>query len=187
MIKILVLLVARMHAYLYISIYRLFKLNYKTVAICISRYPGRYGILIRRVFYEKTLRKCGEDLSVFYGAYIVYPEVEVGSNCAIEEYSIVSLCSIGDDVILAARVSIMSGSHHHDVSDVHSVFRESKSYAKRVYIGNNVWIGTHAVVMEDIASDTAVGAGAIVTKKFQPYLVIAGMPAKPIRNRLSNS
>jgi acetyltransferase-like isoleucine patch superfamily enzyme len=54
---------------------------------------------------------------------------------------------------------------------------------QKVQLGNNLWIGTHAVIMSDVASDTVVGAGAVVTKLFAPSTVIAGVPAKVIRGR----
>ena len=118
-----------------------------------------------------------------YGAYIVYSEVRIGDNCTIEEYSIVSLCTLGNDVVLAARVSIMSGSKHHDIDDLTTTFMKTKSNTKRVIIGNNIWIGTHAVIMEDINSETAVAAGAVVNKKFESFSLIGGIPAKCIRKR----
>jgi len=185
LIKLIVMATCTLHSMLYLALYGFLRFEFKTVAIMVSKYPGRYGVLLRRAFYRRTLQKCGANLTVFYGAFIVYPEVEIGDNCTIEEDSIIRMCSIGDDVIIAARVSIMSGSQHHDVSDVSTVFWKSRSFAKRVFVGNNVWIGTHAVVMEDIASNTAVGAGAVVTRKYEQHWVIAGVPAKPIRNRMA--
>ena len=130
-----------------------------------------------------TLKKCGRDIIVHYGSFIVYPETEIGQKCAIEEYSIVSLCNIGDDVIIAARCSIMSGSKHHDVTDIHNTFYNSKSVIKKIQLGDNLWIGTHSVIMADISSHTAVAAGSVVTKTFPEYSVIGGVPARIIRDR----
>ena len=183
MIKNFARLVIAIHAMLFRVAYKQLGLQYKTVAIMLSKYSGIYGILLRRAFYKKSLQRCGDGLSVFYGAFIVFPDVEIGNNCSVGEYSIVSLCSLGNDVLIAARVSIMSGSQHHDVMDTDSLFRESTSIKKRIVIGNNVWIGTHAVIMSDVSSDTAVGAGAVVVKQYEPYLVVAGVPAIPIKTR----
>lgn len=182
-IKSIVSFICRLHAIFYFIAYRLLGLKYKTISIMLSKFPGYYGIILRREFYKRTLKKCGNNLSVFFGAIVVYPEVEIGDDCTIEEYSIVSLCALGNDVIVAARVSIMSGSHHHDINDVNTVFWKSKSYAKKINVGNNVWIGTHSIIMEDISSHSVVGAGSVVTKNFPPYVVIAGIPAKIIRER----
>jgi serine acetyltransferase len=37
-----------------------------------------------------------------------------------------------------------------------------------------------------IGNGAAVGAGAVVTKNIEPYMIVAGVPAKPIRARFSD-
>jgi acetyltransferase-like isoleucine patch superfamily enzyme len=149
----------------------------------ISRYCGEIGIIARRTFYSSSLKNCGKNLRVGYGAYIVYPDTEIGNNCAIEEYSVVSRCKIGNDVVIAAGTSLMSGAHHHDVDDLEHTFLFSKDGSRKITLGDNIWIGTNAVVMTDVASDTIIGAGSVVTRTFPPYSIIAGVPAKVIRKR----
>jgi acetyltransferase-like isoleucine patch superfamily enzyme len=182
-LKGFILGLAWLHAHIYILMFKLLKVNFKAVAIGISRFEGNYGILVRKIFYKKTLESCGENLRVHYGAYIVYPEVEIGDRCTIEEFTIIGNCKIGNNVIFAARVSVMSGSRHHDVDDLNNLFYESKSFSKTLIIGDNIWFGTHAVIMEDVAAHNVIAAGAVVTKKFESYNVIGGVPAKVIRKR----
>ncbi|MCW2488877.1 acyltransferase, partial [Candidatus Symbiopectobacterium sp. NZEC127] len=136
-------------------------IKYKTCAQIISIVPGILGIFLRRIFYKITLKKCGENLNVFWGAVIVYSDVEIGNNCTIEEFCIISHCKIGNDVIFAANVSVMSGAKHHDVNDITTSFYNSKSECRKLSLGNNLWIGTHAVIMNDIGSNCAIGAGAV--------------------------
>ena len=52
-------------------------------------------------------------------------------------------------------------------------------------IGNDVWIGDSALIMEDvhIGDGAIVAAGAIVTKDVPPYSIVAGVPAKVIKAR----
>lgn len=157
--------------------------SFKNVAIQVSRYTGEKGIILRQCFYKMTLAQCGQRLRVHYGAYIVYPTVKIGDDCTIEEYSIVSLCEIGNDVIVAARVSIMSGGNHHEVDQLELKFRDSLLPLKRVIIGSNIWIGTHAVIMNDIADGTVVGASSVVTKTFEPNMLLGGVPARVLRAR----
>lgn len=54
-------------------------------------------------------------------------------------------------------------------------------------IGNDVWIGTNAVILRGvhIGNGAIVGAGAVVTRNVEPYSVVVGAPAKPIRKRFS--
>ncbi|WP_305809728.1 hypothetical protein [Photobacterium kishitanii] len=107
-IKNVISLIARFVAWYYIISYFLNK-NYKLITLRISDIDGYIGFEIRRFFYNKTLKTSALDLRVHKGAYFVYPNVSVGRRCSIEENTVISLCDIGDDVIIAANVSLMSG------------------------------------------------------------------------------
>ena len=52
-------------------------------------------------------------------------------------------------------------------------------------IGNDVWIGCNAVICRGvhIGSGAVIAAGAVVTKDVEPYTIVAGVPAKRIKNR----
>ncbi|WP_283435048.1 CatB-related O-acetyltransferase [Neorhodopirellula lusitana] len=52
-------------------------------------------------------------------------------------------------------------------------------------IGNDVWIGTEALVMPgvNIGDGAIIAARAVVAKDVPPYTIVAGNPAKPVRNR----
>ncbi|WP_167858447.1 CatB-related O-acetyltransferase [Methylobacterium nonmethylotrophicum] len=54
-------------------------------------------------------------------------------------------------------------------------------------IGNDVWIGSHAVIMMgvNVGDGAVIGANATVTKDVPPYAIVAGSPAKVIRTRFS--
>lgn len=62
---------------------------------------------------------------------------------------------------------------------------EFMSEDKLIEIGNDVWIGTNAVILSGvhIGDGAVVGAGAIVTKDVEPYEIVGGVPAKHIRYR----
>ena len=56
-----------------------------------------------------------------------------------------------------------------------------------IVIGNDVWIGYEAVIMSGvkIGDGAIIGARAVVTKDVEPYTIVGGLPAKPIRKRYS--
>lgn len=56
-----------------------------------------------------------------------------------------------------------------------------------IVIGNDVWIGYEAVIMSGvhIGDGAIIGTRAVVTKDIEPYMIVGGLPAKPIRKRYS--
>jgi acetyltransferase-like isoleucine patch superfamily enzyme len=56
-----------------------------------------------------------------------------------------------------------------------------------VVVGNDVWIGTKAILLPGIkvGDGSIVGAGAVVTHDVPPYAIVAGVPAKVIGFRYS--
>ncbi|MEB2779615.1 CatB-related O-acetyltransferase [Algoriphagus persicinus] len=66
---------------------------------------------------------------------------------------------------------------------------ELKSFKteKPIKIGNDVWIGHGVIVMAgvNVGNGAILAAGSIVTRDVEPYTIVAGNPAKPIRKRFS--
>lgn len=58
---------------------------------------------------------------------------------------------------------------------------------KESHIGNDVWIGAKAIIIDGvtIGDGAVIGAGAVVTKDVPPYGVAVGVPAKVIKYRFS--
>ncbi|RYE28211.1 MAG: CatB-related O-acetyltransferase [Sphingobacteriaceae bacterium] len=54
-------------------------------------------------------------------------------------------------------------------------------------IGHDVWIGYNAYIRSGITvgNGSIIGAGAVVTKNVEPYTIVAGVPAKKIRDRFN--
>jgi virginiamycin A acetyltransferase len=54
-----------------------------------------------------------------------------------------------------------------------------------IVIGNDVWIGYEAVIMQgvSIGDGAIIGTRAVVTKDIPPYTIVGGVPAKEIRKR----
>ena len=54
-----------------------------------------------------------------------------------------------------------------------------------IVIGNDVWIGSRATILEgvNIGDGVVVAAGAVVTKDVPPYAIVGGVPARIIRYR----
>lgn len=55
-------------------------------------------------------------------------------------------------------------------------------------IGNDVWIAANASICRGVTvgDGAVIAAGAVVTKNVEPYTIVAGIPAKPIKKRFSD-
>lgn len=55
-------------------------------------------------------------------------------------------------------------------------------------IGNDVWIGSEAIIMPGITvgDGAVIGTRALVTKDVEPYAIVGGNPAKTIRKRFDD-
>ena len=57
-----------------------------------------------------------------------------------------------------------------------------------IVVGNDVWIGFEAVILSGvkIGDGAIIGARAVVTKDVEPYTIVGGVPARPIRKRFDD-
>lgn len=55
-------------------------------------------------------------------------------------------------------------------------------------IGNDVWIGQNATILPGVhvGDGAIIGLGSIVSRDVEPYTIVAGNPAKPIRKRFDS-
>lgn len=100
------------------------------------------------------------SMAVSGGAYIVASEAPL---------------VIGEKTIFAFNLCIQT--INHDLND------RSKYIAKPVVIGNNCWLGNSVSIMPGVTlgNNVTVGANSVVTKSFPDNVVIAGCPAKIIK------
>ena len=170
-------------SYLHKILYEFKLLKFMTISEIISIYPGVFGIYLRRGFYEQTLKICGENLKVGFGTIFSYPDIEIGDDVLIENFSVISKCVVGNKVIIASNVSLMSGGNHHGIDRIDVPITEQKGTLKTIQIGDDIWIGTRSVIMNDVGTGSVIGAGAVVTKKIPEYSIAVGVPAKVIKTR----
>ena len=100
---------------------------------------------------------------------------------------------IGDYVCIGAEAVILMGGNHTHRMDWFSLypFAETilESYIGKgdTVIGDGAWIGMRAMIMPGvtIGEGAVIASGAIVTKDVAPYMIVAGNPAVPLRQRFA--
>jgi acetyltransferase-like isoleucine patch superfamily enzyme len=131
---------------------------------------------------EPTRLRLGATSYIAAHAYIT-GTITAGSHCTFNVFSVVrGTVSLGDGVRIGAHTSILG--FNHSMGPDLPVFQQPLS-SKGIIIGDDVWIGSNAVVLDgvSIGSHSVVGAGAVVTKDVEPWSVVAGNPARRIRDR----
>lgn len=110
----------------------------------------------------------------------------------VDKLKIGKFCSIGSGAIF-----IMAGNQGHRYDWItsypfyYSALNENAEdgfvRAGDTVVGNDVWIGTEAVVMPGIkiGDGAVIGTRAVVVKDVEPYTIVGGNPAKPIKQRFS--
>lgn len=126
-----------------------------------------------RMFYNATIQ-------LFAGGELTLGRSYINSDSLI---ACAKKITIGDGVAIARGVYIYD-SDHHDILDEDG-FKQNE--AKEIRIENHVWIGTRAVILKGvtIGEGAIVAAGAVVTKDVPPHTMVAGVPAKVIKENVT--
>jgi maltose O-acetyltransferase len=113
-------------------------------------------------------------------------KVTFGGGCRINENVYIEAASIGNDVLIAPGVSILSRMHEFTRTDI-PMSLQGYRVEKTVIIEDDVWLGRNVVVLPGvtIGKGAIVGTGSVVTKDVQAYDIVGGIPAKIIGNRLT--
>ena len=118
----------------------------------------------------------------------------VSYNCMINNCSIGKFCSI------ATGAKIGLGIHPLNFISTSPLFysksnplrqslveKSSFTQSKLTRIGNDVWIGANATILDgiNVGDGAVIGANSVVTKDVEPYSIVGGVPAKKIKSRFS--
>lgn len=111
-----------------------------------------------------------------YGKNIrVGKNVFINSGCCFQDQGGIS---IGDGTLIGHQVVLATLNHDLEITNRQNLIPAA------IIIGQNVWIGAHATILPgvSIGDNSVVAAGAVVTKNVPSNVIVAGVPAKVIKN-----
>ena len=125
----------------------------------------------------QIMRAC--NIAVDYGATLT-----IGADTFFNEGSSV-VCynntTIGSGCAISWGVRILD-------SDIHKLVRDGETSPHApIYIGKDCWIGTNAIVLKGtrLGDGSVVAAGAVVASKVPPNSLVAGVPARVMRENIT--
>lgn len=152
------------------------------------------------------------DCKIANSSFGAWCEVGAGSiivNSTFEDYAYCDrLADIANTVVgkfsnIAAMTRIGPTDHpYQNAAQHHFLYRSSYYWddvaddaaffaaraARRTTLGADCWIGHGAVIKPEVnvGIGAIVASGAVVTKDVSPFMIVAGVPAQPIRARFSD-
>ena len=130
------------------------------------------------------LENCGKNVNIESSATFS-SKVTLGDYSGIGiNAKIYGTCHIGRYVMMGTDVTIITRNHRFDRTDI-PMMEQGFEEERPVYIGNDVWIGDRALILPGVhvGDGSIIAAGAVVTKDVPPYSIVAGVPARKIRDR----
>lgn len=110
--------------------------------------------------------------------------LNIGSECTFGENNVFNVFAdiiIGNGVLTADRVSFITNIHQYQ--DTFQWIKEQPTKSGKIEIGDGSWLGINVTILANtiIGKNCVVGANSVVSGKFDDFCVIAGNPARVIK------
>jgi acetyltransferase-like isoleucine patch superfamily enzyme len=133
---------------------------------------------------KNSLVMYGSVLHVYNFRGIPHSGIWIGDNSLIGEYNVIrgqGGVKIGNRVYTSPMVQMVAVNHAFD--DPSRPFVDQGITAQGITVEDDVWIGSGAILTDGISigRGSVVAAGSVVTRDVAPYTVVAGTPARFIR------
>ena len=137
---------------------------------------------IRKLMSELIGQELDEGFGLFPPFYTdcgrnihIEKNVFINSGCKFQDQGGVY---IGENSLIGHNVILATLNHEMDP------YHRADLHPKPIHIGKRVWIGSGSMILPGITigDNSIVGAGSIVTKDVPPNVIVAGNPAKFIKN-----
>ena len=151
----------------------------------ISRKKGTIRIAQRYMLCKSLCVDVGDNVSIHDNVFFFnVDKMKFGNNVSVHPmcyFQASGGIEIGNDVSIAHGVTLMTQNHSYE--DRNIPIKDQPVISKPIIIEDNVWIGAKATVLygRRIGKNSVIAAGAVVTKDVPPNTVVAGVPARVIK------
>ncbi|MGV6874131.1 chloramphenicol acetyltransferase [Pseudochelatococcus sp. B33] len=149
-----------------------------------------------------SVTRCTLGRYVEIGAGSALTEVDFGDYSYTAAHADIAYATVGKFCSIAAMTRINPGNHATWRASQHHFTYRSRMYGladsdddtffdwrrdHHVTLGHDVWLGHGAIILpgNDVGIGAVVAAGAVVSKPVDPYTIVAGVPARPVKRRFS--
>ncbi len=174
--------------------------NYhKRTKIKILRFRFKCFIDYSSTFYFDSIDDLILEKGVYFSAHCVVnvinknkinpiSRLKIGENSSFGEFCDLRAAGgsiiIGNNCLFAQNVKVVAANH---LTNKNKLIRLNNwdETNNQVEIGDDVWIGCSSIILPGvkIGDGAIIGAGSVVTKEVEPYTIVAGNPAKFIKER----
>jgi acetyltransferase-like isoleucine patch superfamily enzyme len=136
----------------------------------------------RMAFLRALGLSAGEHVYLFGGSEILAPAlIGIAGNCHVGRFCLLDGrggISIGRNVVIASHCLLITADHDIDAPGFDGRLAP-------ITIGDRAWLGSRAIVLKGvtIGEGAVVAAGTVVHEDVEPWTVVSGVPARPVRTR----
>lgn len=162
---------------------RLFRIAW----LAISWVPTRRGSKWRRRLLKSAGATIGERVRVGPGVKILGPSgLTIGDRTGVARDACLDArggLTIGADTMVGFESVLLSLTHRYDNVDM--LLSDQGHEAQSITVGSDVWLGARAFVLPgvEIGDSAIVGTASVVTRPVAANTIVAGSPAKVLRQR----
>ena len=152
----------------------------------VARFEAIYSTL-QVISIKKRLKKCGDPVHLQLPVCFTHLDmIELGDDVSLAGFIHIwggGGVKVGNRVMIGSHTAITSVTHDYSAETMYG-----SVVVNSVIIKDDVWIGSHAVILPGvtIGEGAVVGAGCIVTRDVPPRAIVTGVPGQVVRFRPSS-